>query len=96
VVRFGRDGAPVGDGDPRTAGLAARGQHLAAVCAGAVGRAFGLGELQSASLRAGDESLLLFQAGGNSLCVAVEAGTRNEVLEGRVRAALTLTPGWGA
>ena len=94
VARFGRDGAPVGDGHPRSESLAARAQHLAAVCAGAVGQAFGLGELGSASLRAGDESLLLFQVQGNSLCVAVEPGTRNEALEAQVRAALARIPEW--
>jgi predicted regulator of Ras-like GTPase activity (Roadblock/LC7/MglB family) len=86
VVRFGKDGVPVGDASPQAEALAARGLYLAMTHAAAVSDAFGLGELSSISLRSEREPLLLFQAQGQYLCVAVGAQGANEEIEARIRA----------
>jgi len=86
VVRFGKDGVPVGDASPQAEALAARGLYLAMTHAAAVSEAFGLGELSSISLRSEREPLLLFQAQGQYLCVAVGAQGANEEIEARIRA----------
>jgi predicted regulator of Ras-like GTPase activity (Roadblock/LC7/MglB family) len=89
VVRFGRDGVPIGDASPQAEALAARGLYLVMTHAAAVSAAFGLGELTSISLRSETEPLLLFQSQGHFLCVTVGASTAIEDVEARIRAFFT-------
>jgi hypothetical protein len=88
VVRFGMDGVPQGDASPEAETLAARGLYLAMTHGAAVSAAFGLGELNSVSLRSESEPLLLFHSQGNYLCVSIASQATNDEVEARIRALL--------
>ena len=88
LVRFGKDGRPLGDGGPEAEALAARGLYLAMRHAGAIAAAFGLNELRIASLDSPRGSLVVVHGSGSSLCVAVSAGTPLEPVVAQLRAIL--------
>jgi hypothetical protein len=88
VVSFGEDGRPRTNDGPEAEQLAARGLYLAVTHAAAVTRAFGLGELSLAVLRAEADPLVLVHHGGRYLCVAAPPGTPLEPLLGQLRSIL--------
>lgn len=89
VVRFGKDGRPVGDEGPAAEALAARGLYLAMTHAAAVAEAFGLHDLSVASMGNGRDPFVLLHSQGQYLCIAVAPDAALDPIVSQLRALLT-------
>jgi hypothetical protein len=90
LVRFGKDGRPLGDASPQAEALAAKGLYLAMTHAAFAAAAFGLHDLSLASVQGEREAFVVVHSHGNYLCVATDpvvATTESVVAE--LRALLT-------
>ena len=92
VVRFGKDGRPVGETGPAAEALAAKGLYLAMTHAAAVAEAFGLHELSIASAGGGREPFVLLHSQGQYLCVALEPDVALDPVVAQLRALLSRPP----
>jgi hypothetical protein len=88
LVRFGKDGRPIGDAGPAAEALAAKGLYLAMRHAGAIATAFGLSDLRIAALDSPRGAAVVVHSSGSYLCVAVSAGTPVEPVVAQLRALL--------
>ena len=89
AVLLSADGTPVGDPSPQAEALGAKGMFLSTLMGGPVGSAFGLGELQVASLHTNREQLLLIHSRDQFLCVAVFPGASLDEVEAAIRRTLS-------
>jgi len=88
LVRFGKDGRPVGDAGPQADALAAKGLYLAMAHAACVAAAFGLHDLAIATLQGAQESFVVVHSRGSYLCVAVTPGVPVDSVVAQLRAIL--------
>ncbi len=93
LVRFGKDGRPVGERGPNAEALAAKALYLAVTHALSISNAFGLHDLAIASLQGARESFVVVHGHGSYLCIAVTPGAAVDPIIARVRALLTKRAG---
>ena len=89
AVLLNADGTPASDTSPQAEALAAKGMFLSTLMGNPVGTAFGLGELQVASLHTNREQLLLIHSREKVLCVAVFPGASLDEVEAEIRRMVT-------
>ncbi len=93
LVRFGKDGRPVGERGPNSEALAAKGLYLAVTHALNISNAFGLHDLAIASIQGARESFVVVHGHGTYLCIAVTPGAAVDPIIARLRALLTKRAG---
>jgi hypothetical protein len=89
VVRFARDGRPVGEAGPDAEALAAKGLYLEMAHAASIASAFGLHDLAIATVQGAAESFVVVHGTTSSLCVAVDRAAPVEAVVSQLRAILT-------
>ena len=88
LVRFGKDGRPVGDAGTQADALAAKGLYLAMMHAACVAAAFGLHDLAIATLQGARESFVVVHSRGSYLCAAVTPGVPVDSVVAQLRTLL--------